>query len=53
MTKAHIYGGPAALLTGVPAIYFQMGLPDDGAVDRLSRMVPAAGALSVLEFRRA
>jgi hypothetical protein len=50
MTKAHIYGGPAALLTRVPAIYFQMGLPDNGPVDRLSRVVPAAGALTCSEF---
>ena len=50
MTKAHIYGGPAALLAGVPAIYFQMGLPDNGMVDRLSRLVPAAGALGCSEF---
>jgi glycosyltransferase involved in cell wall biosynthesis len=50
MTKAHIYGGPAGLLAGVPAIYFQMGLPDNGAVDRLSRQVPAAGALACSEF---
>ena len=50
MTKAHIYGGPAALLAGVPAIYYQVGLPDDGAVDRLSRLAPAAGALACSEF---
>ena len=50
MTKAHIYGGPAALLAGVPAIYFQMGLPDNGVVDRLSRQVPAAGALACSDF---
>ena len=50
MTKAHIYGGPAATLAGVPAIYFQMGLPDNGPVDRLTRVVPAAGALTCSEF---
>jgi glycosyltransferase involved in cell wall biosynthesis len=50
MTKAHIYGGPAALMVKVPAIYFQMGLPDNGPVDRLSRVVRAAGALTCSEF---
>ena len=53
MTKAHIYGGPAATLAGVPAIYFQMGVPDNGVVDRLSRLVPAAGGACVLGFCRA
>jgi hypothetical protein len=32
--------GAAARMVGVPAIYFQMGLPDNGSVDRLSRAVP-------------
>ena len=50
MTKAHIYGGPAARLAGVPSIYFQMGVPDNGVVDRLSRLVPAAGALACSDF---
>jgi glycosyltransferase involved in cell wall biosynthesis/GT2 family glycosyltransferase len=50
MTKAHIYGGPAARLAGVSPIYFQMGVPDNGAVDRLSRMVPAVGGLACSDF---
>ena len=50
MTKAHIYGGPAAQLAGVQAIYFQMGLPDNGPVDRLSRLFSAAGALTCSNF---
>lgn len=50
MTKAHIYGGAAARMVGVPAAYFQMGLPDNGPVDRLSRVVPAAGALTCSNF---
>ena len=50
MTKAHIYGGAAARLAKIPAIYFQMGLPDNSAVDRLSRKVPAAGALACSNF---
>ncbi len=50
MTKAHIYGGPAARLAGVRAFYFQMGVPDNGVVDRLSRLVPANGALACSDF---
>lgn len=50
MVKGHLYAGLAARLVGVPAVYFQMGLPDQGIVDRLSRWVPAAGALACSEF---
>jgi glycosyltransferase involved in cell wall biosynthesis len=50
MTKAHIYSGIAGKLARVPAVYYQHGLPDDGAVDRLSRKIPAAGALGCSEF---
>ena len=50
MTKAHLYGGLAAWLAGRPAGYFQMGLPDRGRVDRLSRGLPAAGAIGCSRF---
>ncbi len=50
MTKAHIYAGIAAKLAGIPAVYFQHGLSDNGWVDRLSRLVPAAGALACSGF---
>lgn len=50
MTKAHIYSGLAARGTETAAIYFQMGLPDGGIVDRLARLVPAAGALGCSDF---
>ena len=50
MTKAHIYSGMAARGTEAAAIYFQMGLPDGGIVDRLARLVPAAGALGCSDF---
>ena len=52
MTKAHIYGGAAARMVGVPAIYFQMGLPDNGPVDRLSRHLSCGGCTDLLKFRR-
>jgi glycosyltransferase involved in cell wall biosynthesis len=50
MTKGHLYGAPAGALAGVPAIYYQMGLPDNGAVDRASRLLPAPGALGCSAF---
>jgi glycosyltransferase involved in cell wall biosynthesis len=50
MTKAHIYAGVAGPLVKVPACYFQMGLPDGGVVDRLSRLIPAQGAVGCSSF---
>jgi UDP-N-acetylglucosamine:LPS N-acetylglucosamine transferase len=50
MTKAHLYGGIAAKLSGVPALYFQMGLTDSGTVDRLARLIPTLGVLTCSEF---
>jgi glycosyltransferase involved in cell wall biosynthesis len=49
-TKAHLYGSPAALLAGIPAVYFQRGLPDSSMIDRLCRSLPAAGALCCSEY---
>jgi glycosyltransferase involved in cell wall biosynthesis len=50
MSKGHLYGGLASLLTKTPAIYYQMGLPDDGLLDRVCRALPAAGALGCSDF---
>ncbi len=51
MGKAHLYGGPAARLAGVPAVWFQMGLPDPtGRMDRLISRVPAKGILTCSMF---
>lgn len=50
MTKAHIYAGVAARLAGVPAFYFQRGLPDGGTVDRLSRIPSVKGVLTCSRF---
>lgn len=50
MTKAHIYGGIAGAIASIPAVYYQMGLPDGGMIDRISRALPAAGALGCSEF---
>ncbi len=49
-TKGHLYGSLAATLAGVPAIYFQRGLPDNSLIDRLCRFLPAAGVLCCSEY---
>ncbi len=47
MSKAHLYGGMAARLAGIPALWFQHGIPRaDGVMDRLITLVPAAGVLA-------
>ncbi len=45
MTKAHCYAAPAAAMAGVACGYYQMGLPDGGLVDRLSRLWPVTGGV--------
>ena len=50
MTKAHLYGGPAAWLAGVPAVRFQQGLPENGWIDRLARRLPTAGVLGCSRY---
>ena len=45
--KAHLYGGMAALLAGVPAIWYQLALPADiHWMDRLASLIPARGILT-------
>jgi glycosyltransferase involved in cell wall biosynthesis len=47
MGKAHLYGGPAAALAGVPAAWFQHGIPNQrNGMDVLTALVPAAGVLT-------
>jgi glycosyltransferase involved in cell wall biosynthesis len=42
MGKAHMYGGPAAVLAGVPAGWFQHGMPSQGStIDALTTLLPA------------
>lgn len=50
MTKGHLYGGVAGAIARIPAVYYQMGLPDDGMIDRVCRALPAAGALGCSNF---
>jgi glycosyltransferase involved in cell wall biosynthesis len=47
MGKAHLYGGVAARVGGIPAIWFQHGIPQRRAwMDRLITRIPAAGVLA-------
>jgi glycosyltransferase involved in cell wall biosynthesis len=48
MPKGHLYGGPAAAMTGRRAAWLQAGLPTGAAaIDRAATAVPAAGVLTV------
>jgi glycosyltransferase involved in cell wall biosynthesis len=48
MPKGHLYGGPAAAMTGRPAAWLQAGRPTGGAaIDRAATAVRAAGVLTV------
>jgi glycosyltransferase involved in cell wall biosynthesis len=47
MGKAQLYGGPAAMLAGVPAVWFQHGIPvGQRRMDNLATLLPAAGVLA-------
>ncbi|SHL06253.1 glycosyltransferase [Rhodothermus profundi] len=47
MSKAHLYGGIAAQMAGIPALWFQHGIPLAGEVmDRLITLMPAVGVLA-------
>ena len=51
MAKAHLYGGLAAKLARIPAVWFQHGLPStDSWIDSLVNRIPAAGSLACSEF---
>jgi glycosyltransferase involved in cell wall biosynthesis len=50
MTKAHLYSGPAARLAKLPGVYFQHGLPDNGFIDKMCRILPASGAVACSSF---
>ncbi len=47
MSKAHLYGGLAALWTGIPALWYQHGLPrPNSLMDRIITLVPASGVIA-------
>jgi glycosyltransferase involved in cell wall biosynthesis len=50
MTKGHVYGGLAAWRAGIPAAWFQMGLPESGLLDRVARRLPAKTVLACSEY---
>jgi len=50
MTKGHVYGGLAAWLGKIPAAWFQMGLPDNGLLDWVSRRLPSKVVFTCSEF---
>ena len=46
MSKAHLYVGPAAVLIGVPAIWWQHGVPRNGGLDLAVTLLPARRVLT-------
>jgi len=49
MTKAHFYGGVAALTARVPCIWYQHGIPGTSWMDRLATLLPARGVIATSE----
>jgi len=48
MAKAQLYGGPAALLARIPAVWYQLGMPaPPGTLDRMATVLPAREVLAV------
>jgi glycosyltransferase involved in cell wall biosynthesis len=47
IAKTHLYGGLAAALAGIPAVWYQLGLPDPPKFqERIATAVPARGILT-------
>ena len=47
MGHAHLYGGPAAQLAGIPSAWYQLGIPlNKGLFDRIATRLPAVGILA-------
>ena len=49
MTKAHLYGGVAASIARLPAIWYQHGIPESSWMDRLATILPASGVIATSE----
>ncbi len=45
MVASQTMAGPAAMLAGVPAAWYQVGLPEPDWMDRLATLLPARGVL--------
>lgn len=53
MHKAHLYSGPAAILAGKPAFWFNLGLASAKSwMDRLATYVPARAIYTCSDFAR-
>lgn len=47
MTKAHLYSSLAAKLSGIPALWYQQGVPSNSYwLDKIATMLPACGILA-------
>jgi glycosyltransferase involved in cell wall biosynthesis len=53
MAKGHLYAGPAARMTGLPALWWQWGMPTAHWMDRLATRFPAAEILACSEATKA
>jgi glycosyltransferase involved in cell wall biosynthesis len=49
MSKAHLYVGPAAFAAGVPAVWWQHGLPTRRSIDQFATLLPARRILACSE----
>lgn len=45
MSTGHLYGGPAAMLAGVPNVWWQHGFADNSALEKLIAWMPTAATL--------
>jgi glycosyltransferase involved in cell wall biosynthesis len=50
MTKGHVYGGLAAWRGGMPCAWFQMGIPEYGLLDKVSRLIPANAIIACSSY---
>lgn len=47
MAKGQLYGGPSAVLAGVPSLWYQWGIPSDSSwLDRVATALPAQGVVA-------
>lgn len=47
MTKAQLYSSGSAILSGIPTLWYQQGVPSAGGwLDRIATMLPAVGVLA-------
>ena len=49
MTKAHLYGGVAALTARIPSIWYQHGIAGSSWMDRVATALPARGVIATSE----